>query len=269
MEFQQLLHIQSLLKHASSLHMHVVHIDADDLYLMDGGARKRLENSATLYTELRQTLKNDLQPGTLLHLQDSLCLHYVVFSLPETPQTICGLGPFVTDSTEENSLLLHIQKELDLPYLLIDDVLTVAQSILLLIGQAHTWPVNFLSLQMDPTLLVQLTSGQYQGSHAVIRRIVYYIQAHLSNKLTLEGLSEYFGFSPTYISHHFKEEVGIPPMQYIANQKMLYAQHLLRTTDKAIHEIATGIGITDWSYFTKRFREHAGCTPSQYRKLHK
>ena len=43
------------------------------------------------------------------------------------------------------------------------------------------------------------------------------------------------------------------------------AEELLRQTDIPVREIAPRVGYTDANYFTKVFKRHCGCTPTDYR----
>ena len=43
------------------------------------------------------------------------------------------------------------------------------------------------------------------------------------------------------------------------------AEELLRQMDIPVREIAPRVGYTDANYFTKVFKRHCGCTPTDYR----
>ncbi len=97
------------------------------------------------------------------------------------------------------------------------------------------------------------------------KSILHYIHENLTSRLALQNLAAHTGFSPTYVSHRFKKEVGIAPMQYITRERMRIAVYLLRTTDHCVQDIANTVGFTDMSYFSKLFRQTTGQTPSQFR----
>lgn len=48
---------------------------------------------------------------------------------------------------------------------------------------------------------------------------------------------------------------------------MEIAKKMLFDTDKTIFEIAVAVGFQDQRYFSKRFKQIVGKTPSEYRKL--
>ena len=44
------------------------------------------------------------------------------------------------------------------------------------------------------------------------------------------------------------------------------ARALLRGTDDSVRQISETVGYADFNYFTRVFRQHAGLTPSEYRR---
>ena len=52
---------------------------------------------------------------------------------------------------------------------------------------------------------------------------------------------------------------------YIAGKRMEKAAKLLLETQYPISRIAMEVGYSNFSYFSKTFRDYAGCTPNEYR----
>ena len=268
MELKKLTYIKALLSHLSALPLHIIESTDAELVCMDNGLRRHFNTGEKLYDDLRKLLARELCPDTILYLQDTFCLHYVIFLVRPDSSVFCSLGPFSANTDKNSSFHQFLQQTVDLPAISAESAIGAARSILALTGRPSPAPVREMLLQGDPSLLVRLSAELRLDADPVIQRLIYYIQTHLHQKLTLQGLSEYLGFSPTYISHRFKEQVGMPPMQYILQQRLLHSQYLLRTTNAPIREIAESVGITDCSYFTKLFREYSGSTPSDYRNAY-
>lgn len=104
---------------------------------------------------------------------------------------------------------------------------------------------------------------QYSGR---TRQIMNYISFHLNDALSPGIIARAVNFSPGYISHAFREEVGMSLMAFVAEKRVITAKRLFRTTHMSIREAASYVGIPDWNYFTKLFKKIAGCTPSEYQK---
>ncbi|MBF6625806.1 response regulator [Aerococcaceae bacterium zg-BR9] len=93
------------------------------------------------------------------------------------------------------------------------------------------------------------------------------VQERLSNQdLTLKSLANDLGFSPSHLSVMFKKETGIPFQDYLIQERIKKAKLLLLTTDLKIYEIAEQVGFEDMNYFSQRFKQIVGMTPSQFKK---
>ena len=64
----------------------------------------------------------------------------------------------------------------------------------------------------------------------------------------------------------FKAYMGKSIYEFTKDTKILYASHLLMTTNAPISEIGYQVGYESPSYFTKTFREVFGISPQEYRK---
>jgi AraC family transcriptional regulator len=97
------------------------------------------------------------------------------------------------------------------------------------------------------------------------RQIQDYVQTHLMADLTVEGLAQLVQLSPGHFATLFKQRVGLTPHQYVVQQRIDRARHLLRQSDLPILTIAHQVGLQTQSHFTRLFRQQTGMTPKQYR----
>lgn len=107
-----------------------------------------------------------------------------------------------------------------------------------------------------------------KGYSPLIRQVVNHIRMNLSQNLDIGEIAKSTGFSLTYISHKFKDEVGMPPSKFILEQRIRLAKKMLATSDRPINEIAADVGVTDMSYFSRLFKKSTGKSPSEFRKLY-
>lgn len=98
-----------------------------------------------------------------------------------------------------------------------------------------------------------------------IRQIVQFVMADLSGDLSVENLSAQVNLSPNYLSACFKKEMKQSLSAYIRDRRLESASQFLSYTNMSIHDVAICVGITDFSYFTKIFKEKYGVTPTVYR----
>ena len=96
--------------------------------------------------------------------------------------------------------------------------------------------------------------------------VARHIHAHYQEDLSLEGLSQHFGISASYLSHRFKDVMGFSVTDYVQMTRIRNAQALLINTTIPITEISEPCGFNCFSQFNRVFRKHIGMSPSTYRK---
>ncbi|MBQ6550148.1 MAG: response regulator [Lachnospiraceae bacterium] len=95
--------------------------------------------------------------------------------------------------------------------------------------------------------------------------IIRYIHEHYSDQdLDMTMLSNASNLSSTYISHLFKNTTGKTVRNYITEYRMKQAVRLLKDPTNQINDIATACGYRNGNYFSFRFKECYGCTPTEY-----
>jgi AraC-like DNA-binding protein len=71
--------------------------------------------------------------------------------------------------------------------------------------------------------------------------------------------------TPQYLNQATNEILGVTAKDIIHEQLTIEARHELKFSDDSIKRIAFKLGFTDPHYFSKYFKKHMGCTPSEYR----
>ncbi|MCI8840542.1 MAG: helix-turn-helix transcriptional regulator, partial [Oscillospiraceae bacterium] len=99
-----------------------------------------------------------------------------------------------------------------------------------------------------------------------IQRCCDYIEMHLEEKIRAAGLASLVGYTEYYLTHKFKEEVGVSVNDYVKFAKVERAKVLLKSTGLSVQDISDQLGFGTRNYFSRVFQEVAGCTPVQYRE---
>lgn len=94
-----------------------------------------------------------------------------------------------------------------------------------------------------------------------IVKIIEYIDANITKKMSLASISNEMNLSKEYTSSLFKKEVGKTLTDYINEQKLAYAKELMYNYKMSLSEIASYLGYDNYSYFSKLFKNHYG-TPA-------
>ncbi len=89
----------------------------------------------------------------------------------------------------------------------------------------------------------------------------------LDQTFSLAQLADAVGLTPRTLSRRFVQATGESPKQYWLQLRLLRAEELLRETNLSIQEIAELLGFSDAAYFTRLFRQRAGITPNNYRRV--
>jgi AraC family transcriptional regulator len=97
-----------------------------------------------------------------------------------------------------------------------------------------------------------------------LQQVTDYIHEHLHQDLKLVELSAIAQISPYHFLRLFKQSTGITPHQYILQNRIDQAKHLLQSSNLGIAEIAVRTGFCDQSHLTRCFKRVLDITPKQF-----
>ena len=154
---------------------------------------------------------------------------------------------------------------------MLDDLATDQSALCL---QLSTTDVDLESLSSRT-----LASGLVHGANAVasarymrgglpprvLRRIREHIDAHIEQRISVETLAKLANLSVCYFVRAFKQSVGLTPHDYLIRRRVERTMELLSGTDLSLSEIALAAGFADQSHCARRFRQHVGMSPRDYR----
>ena len=104
-------------------------------------------------------------------------------------------------------------------------------------------------------------------SNRKLKVVLDYIDSHIEQRIELVELAALIGYSQYHFSRSFKNSTGTSPHQYIIQQRIEKSKRLLKQSNLTVNEISIDCGFANPSHFAKRFREHTGISPQQFRKL--
>ena len=103
------------------------------------------------------------------------------------------------------------------------------------------------------------------GDTRLAREVREYVSAHLCERFTVEDVARHTQYSRAYISTRFHAAVGMGIMEYVSKCRVAAAKEFLREGELSVSQISDKLGFPDPHYFARRFRQIAGCTPTEYR----
>lgn len=96
-----------------------------------------------------------------------------------------------------------------------------------------------------------------------------YIADHCTENIDINGLAAMAGFSKFHFIRLFKQFTGMPCHEYITRKRVARAQQLLAGPDIPIIDVAMHSGFNSLATFNRIFRAQNGCTPTEYKKMHR
>ena len=101
----------------------------------------------------------------------------------------------------------------------------------------------------------------------LLMQVTNYAQHNLSKPMDISALADSMFISRTHLAAKFKKETGITLTDFILKGKIEEAKRLLCYSDKSLSLIAEYLGFSSQSHFSRVFKNYAGSTPGEYRKM--
>lgn len=98
-----------------------------------------------------------------------------------------------------------------------------------------------------------------------VQKIIYYINAHFKESISLEDVAKYAGTEYSNTGKYIKKYLNMSFKEYLADIRLKYAKNLLHNTDEAITDIAFYCGYTSVTYFISEFKKKYGASPEKYK----
>ncbi|MDX5628663.1 MULTISPECIES: AraC family transcriptional regulator [Pectobacteriaceae] len=99
-----------------------------------------------------------------------------------------------------------------------------------------------------------------------LKAAITYMHQEPAFPWTLQELAKRVGMSRTVFTEHFKRKVGITPMKYLSQWRMLLAGERLRNSRDSITQISQSAGYNSDSAFGRAFKKEWGCSPREHRQ---
>ena len=135
---------------------------------------------------------------------------------------------------------------------------------------------NYLTFQRQSDFLLEQASAAIEAvsdtddtekSACIVRKILELIKEDKS--LTREELAAQVFLSPDYLAKIFKKETGKRISDYLSEVRLQEAQYRLTETSQSISEIASSLSYSNFSGFSRMFKNETGLSPAEYRKKYR
>lgn len=111
----------------------------------------------------------------------------------------------------------------------------------------------------------QITLVERSSNDSLLGKIISYVIANKSEKITLRDVAHQLGYNEKYLSRLINQSSGFSFSTLVAMLRIDAAGYMLRNSGRTIADIAMACGFGSECSFYRTFREITGCTPKEYR----
>ncbi len=116
-----------------------------------------------------------------------------------------------------------------------------------------------------PEQAVELPETGTGPKSKYVREAMDYIALSYNDPdICVGSIAEHLDISEGHLSHIFKKETGLTPLNYLTQYRISQAKLLLRDCRVKVYEVAEKVGYRDIAYFSSTFKKLAGVSPSDY-----
>jgi AraC-like DNA-binding protein len=99
-----------------------------------------------------------------------------------------------------------------------------------------------------------------------LRHALEYIEANLSQDVSLADVANASATSVSSLTRGFKTALGISPHRWVLNRRIALAQRLIYESATPLNEVAATCGFADQSHLTRVFMRNIGSSPAVWRR---
>lgn len=109
--------------------------------------------------------------------------------------------------------------------------------------------------------------AERRGRREALQRVTRHIREQVASPdLSLKGAAAAAFLSPNHLTHVLRKETGLSFTELVLQRRMHLARTLLLNGDRSMGFVARACGFADEAYFSRRFRQTYGLSPSAYRR---
>ena len=115
----------------------------------------------------------------------------------------------------------------------------------------------------------RLLASAGEAAPTNVERMASFVARKYRDPIGLADVAQGVGLHPDYAASLFRKAFGITPTRFILQHRITHAQRELVTSDAKVLKVALEAGFGSLSRFNATFRAFCGCSPREYRTMHR
>lgn len=108
------------------------------------------------------------------------------------------------------------------------------------------------------------TPMQQKFENELLQQIILYINENIYSSFNVQELCDHFAISRSSLQSLFRNNMGIAPKEYLSTLKLEKSKLLIKESKYSISEISDILGFSSIHYFSRKFKQEFGITPTDY-----
>jgi two-component system response regulator YesN len=123
-----------------------------------------------------------------------------------------------------------------------------------------------LALVMCNTIFEKLNENNVKPLALLENEVIDHIRANYRKSLSLQNIAEIFSMPAIITSKIIKKKTGQKFTDYVNHLRIEHAKTLIASSNMKVTAVCEESGYSDYNYFTEKFKELTGISPSEYKK---
>lgn len=126
--------------------------------------------------------------------------------------------------------------------------------------------VILLMLHISRTYYYLDIASPEAENDSFIDNIIYYIDANLDKKISLDSFACQFLVSKSTVSRLFKQKLDVPFYKFVLQRRLIAAKNYI-LSGEPLNKVWEKCGFSDYSSFYKAFKKEYGISPKEFKNL--
>lgn len=119
--------------------------------------------------------------------------------------------------------------------------------------------------QLLMTILSTLNESRLAATPLVRQAVRLVNMRAAEGEFSIAGLAEALDCSREHLTRQFRSALGVPPAEYLMQQRLRLVTQDLRSTHDKLDLVAQRCGFAGANYLCRAFRKHLGVSPAEFR----